>query len=295
MAVCKVCEVCGSSFSVPPSREKSAKVCSQACRGKLNASGYESKRVRLECAQCGVNFSVPPSVAESGAKLCSKECRDAWAVGKPGHKHAERLSVTCGPDGYKRIRVPDHPRAGRGTIFEHRYIVERLLVEQAPNHPFLEDVDGVKCLRREIHVHHINEDKADNRSCNLVACTSSGHKDLHKGVVPMRGEMWPEVDGMREPAPRRVSCTCEKCGTEFSVKRSTWLLRGAKYCSNKCASSYTGDLPPKVTCTCLQCGNEFVAKRDKVINGFAKFCSNDCRLKARVGRHPADVMTRPET
>jgi hypothetical protein len=297
MQVEKVCKVCGKNFLVPKARELTAKVCSIECRGLANAEAYKAIRVQASCLHCGVGFDLPKSVAAKGGKFCSINCKNAWMTGRPGFKRSQPLSVTDGPDGYKRIRVPDHPRAGpKGTLFEHRYVIEQMMIRERPDHHFLEVVDGSLCLKKEIHVHHENEDKADNRPENLIACTSAGHKDLHRGIPPMRGEVWPEPTITREPEPRRIECTCERCGTAFSVKRSTWLIRGAKYCSNKCASGYAGDLPSKVERTCLQCGIFFLAKREKVEKGLAKFCSNQCRYQSRVGRNPSEVIDgRPGT
>lgn len=63
--------------------------------------------------------------------------------------------------GYRRIRSED----GLTSEFEHRLVVERALGHRLP-------------VRAQIH--HVNEDRLDNRPQNLVACEGAAyHKLLH--------------------------------------------------------------------------------------------------------------------
>jgi hypothetical protein len=201
-------------------------------------------------------------------------------VGKAGTKMSLGGSLTNAPEGYLYERCEAHPRNTGGKVLQHRLVIEREMVRVCPDHHFLETVDGVRVLKKDIHVHHRNEVKSDNALENLVACTIAGHKCLHRGTKPMQGEVWPETGEVEVATPRRVESICQKCGISFTVKLSTWKLRGAKYCSNKCASGYEGDLPSKIDLSCSVCGNQFLAKRHKVLAGTAKFCSNECRLRA---------------
>lgn len=285
MSIQKVCEICGALFKVPPVREATAKYCSRACRCVAVANGYKAKREPAFCGHCGHEMKVSPSVSKYGwGKFCSKACHTASMVGISLEKRSLDGSVTNGPGGYLRVRCDSHPFATKGCVFQHRLVIEDELVRVNPDHPFLEIVDGRKCLRRSIHVHHINEDKTDNRLENLIACTAAGHKDLHRGIKPMRGETFPEPEDARSNEPRRIDMNCVKCGDIFSVKLSVYKLRGAKYCSTKCASNYQGDLPPMIERECLVCGVKFTTKRHKVVEGIGKYCSNTCRGIARVGK-----------
>ncbi len=69
--------------------------------------------------------------------------------------------------GYVWRIVRGHPRANRdGYVAEHRLIVEQAIGRfLAPRHP----------------VHHVDNNPANNKNCNLVACEDQAyHKLLHQ-------------------------------------------------------------------------------------------------------------------
>ena len=70
----------------------------------------------------------------------------------PGWKGGRRKR----PDGYIQIRKPDHPRAVKGYVNEHRLVVEQALG---------------RYLKPSEFVHHINGIKDDNRLENLRLVT----------------------------------------------------------------------------------------------------------------------------
>lgn len=69
--------------------------------------------------------------------------------------------------GYMRTRCCGHPRADKnGFVFEHILVVELARQQELP---------------LTTPVHHVSENKADNRNQNLVVCDSAGyHKLLHR-------------------------------------------------------------------------------------------------------------------
>jgi len=68
-------------------------------------------------------------------------------------------------DGYRLINIPEHPKSFRGWYYEHRLVVE---------------ADLERILEEWETVHHINENKQDNRLKNLFLCTREQHDKAHQ-------------------------------------------------------------------------------------------------------------------
>jgi hypothetical protein len=67
-------------------------------------------------------------------------------------------------DGYLLIKVPEHPKAFKGFYYEHRLIIEKQIN---------------RVLNEWETIHHINEDKIDNRLINLFLCSRLEHNKAH--------------------------------------------------------------------------------------------------------------------
>ena len=67
-------------------------------------------------------------------------------------------------EGYILVQVPEHPKSFKGFYYEHRLIIEKQL------NRILEDWETI---------HHINEDKRDNRLINLFLCSRLQHNKAH--------------------------------------------------------------------------------------------------------------------
>lgn len=230
------CVECGKQFSVVASRDGKARFCSRACNNMWQSKEYQKKRLSKSCPGCGKEFSFP-ACHEDRRRFCSVKCADKNKDYHPpkGDDHYSWKGFTHHSDGYRYLRCEWHPLASPGGyIFEHRMVIEEKLLREAPDHHFLVEIGGVKCLKPGIHVHHINEIKTDNRAKNLLACTAGAHASIHNGKPPMVGEVWPEMSGCVPFEPYRMAVVCNTCGTEFIKKRSDIKRGSGKYCSRQC-------------------------------------------------------------
>lgn len=102
--------------------------------------------------------------------------------------------------------VGNHPYARRRIVNELEYTshpLHRLVVEAHMNKMRLEsflyvlhgDVEGLEFLDPDIEVHHIDEDRRNNRRKNLLPCTKAKHSRLHTEVSgpPNRYRFSPRV------------------------------------------------------------------------------------------------------
>ena len=149
----KTCVVCNTQFGT---YRNTGKVCSMNCRYKLNGI-TKSRSIYRECVTCHKDFLHKPSEDRRGSIhiFCSMKCRH------PNKKLNLPVGQYFSYDGYIVMnRLPD----GRKQIKIHRYTMEQFL--------------GRRLLSSEI-VHHINENKIDNRIENLMVLTRGEHNSIH--------------------------------------------------------------------------------------------------------------------
>lgn len=188
----KECEVCGTTFELIKSRLNKAKTCSKKCMGILIASRYEDARVKTNCLECGKEISNSVGRFERGdGKFCSDVCRvnhaSYWAENM-SYKKVENAKQSK----YKRIyNGIVNGKAVKPN--EHRVIALNALIAADPSHPFLvSDIDGKTVLHPDVHVHHIDRNKSNNKLSNLLIVTHSAHSRIHRsGTKPNAWECWP--------------------------------------------------------------------------------------------------------
>ena len=106
---------------------------------------------------CNVTYTKPSCWPKSG-KFCSSTCYGMFVnKNMSNEKHFNFLHGIM-TNGYKRIRD------GLDRKLEHRVIMEQHLGRK---------LESGEC------VHHINENKTDNRLENLVVLSRSEHQKLH--------------------------------------------------------------------------------------------------------------------
>lgn len=88
--------------------------------------------------------------------------------------------------GYIQVLSPGHPHARSGYMAQHRLVVEERTRKEFPDSPLLIIVAGDKYLHPKSVVHHIDEDKTNNSSDNLMLLSGQRpHAFLHNSSLPM--------------------------------------------------------------------------------------------------------------
>lgn len=151
----KVCEMCGVQFRVTETRKDTARFCSRKCQS-------ESPEFRKECSE-----------AQQG----DRHWRWAGGVYKCGTGYTRHKSKVLGEEKF---------------VFIHRTTILEAMLEVEPDHPFIIEKNGVKTLRTEIEVHHIDRNRSNNALSNLLAVTKHAHAQIHhRNSKPKPWECWP--------------------------------------------------------------------------------------------------------
>lgn len=147
------CPICDKEFV--SRKDKLKTTCSPECRGKLQS---QENRTDKSCALCEKTISVKKShKTKSGLYFCSQDCKNT----------AQRIG------GIKEI-MPSHYGTGTHPL-TYRTIYKRM------NN--VEDLSCSRCGYCEfqcgIDIHHIDENKQNNDSSNLIPLCSPCHRGLH--------------------------------------------------------------------------------------------------------------------
>lgn len=185
----RICEVCGTSFYVWPSRisqynGRGARFCSSACNAKwisLNLRGKKHpnwKRLRANCDFCGKTFFVTPSkIKRQQYIFCSQRCYNL-ARGEITQKQwLENMEYS------NSMRGKSHP-SWRGGFSRSPYPFE---FDESKKQEIRErdDFECVLCRKnignQALSVHHIDYDKTNCAAWNLVSLCKSCHSRTTSG------------------------------------------------------------------------------------------------------------------
>ena len=134
----------------------------------LKCSEKRTSKVSKICETCKDSYQVHKGRKDS-AKFCSYKCYWKGRVNKyVGSKGGAWKGGKTNNGGYIYIASKNHPNSTLdGYVAEHRLVMEKKI--------------GRFLLKEEI-IHHLNENKSDNRIENLVITNSSEHiKKYHSG------------------------------------------------------------------------------------------------------------------
>lgn len=151
-----------------------------------------------------------------------------------------------------------------------------------------------KIIPEGYHIHHINENKSDNRIENLELIHGSRHQSLHGQSLEKRkrakemadkyrpltkawhaseeGRTWHKYHGMKVWKNKKtIKLRCQLCKLIFKTK-----TYHQTFCSNKCKSKWRRDSGiDNIKYVCENCEKEF--EKNKYAK--TKFCSKNCGLK----------------
>jgi hypothetical protein len=128
----------------------------------LTKRGNDKRNYRYSIFECPNCLSKIERKTRDGikAKVCSHSCYAATREVRGSYREYVIIS------GYRYMLQHNHPKkTKKGYVAEHRLIAEQKIGR------FLNDDEDV---------HHINENKLDNRPENLIVLSKSEHMKLHK-------------------------------------------------------------------------------------------------------------------
>lgn len=255
-----VCPICERSFVYLVGRGMDRKYCSGRCQNKAR----KIKLGTMKLAKCKVE-GCDKLANRIGAGLC-EACymrlrrNGDTALPKPPRGWSEHSS------GYKKLKKPDHPLAGRnGEVFEHRVVLFDLLGDG--KHPC--HWCGRELEWSQIAVDHLDENKKNNAPENLVvSCTYCNRQ--RGAVLPFVKVMTPVafeefivlLRGYRETCEKSVSPTpldykkmaadcrvsrmvtfqCRQCKGTFEYLRVGKGPNRRLYCGQRCYFDYRNAL-----------------------------------------------------
>lgn len=143
------------------------------------------------CSICNKPMYMKPSRLNrvKTSITCSKECtyklKKTSMSGENNHQYGLKGHLNAsfiGEDkinqyGYNMKYLPNHPLADKhGRYREHRFKIEQDLNQ---SEEYFDYIGEHRVLKEEYEVHHINEDKLDNRIENLQVVTKGIHRTIH--------------------------------------------------------------------------------------------------------------------
>lgn len=162
-----------------------------------------------------------------------------------------------------------HKRKGKGDYYFTLVSLHRAVWEAAYG-----------TIPKGYHIHHINDDKHDNRIENLELLSHSEHSkhhaEAHLGPYRKKAVQTSQAAMARNRATRmEIARTCAQCGREYYSSAAHPL----RYCSSACVEQARSGAFAGEVRQCDQCGTEYTASQ-RVQRYCSRVC-NDRALRAR--------------
>ena len=190
--MCK-CVVCNEEGYRINTKKFPKNFCSYKCYEEWSKF---NKEPNCSCSVCGIKMYLKPSRLKrvKNGITCSQKCanllKTQYMIGDKNHQFgligdlnsSFKDSDLVTNSGYLLEFCPEHPYPHDKSNNTTRVLKHRLEIER---HSDLFDVlyfkviNGIKFLKPEYDVHHINENKQDNDINNLQILTRSEHTTLH--------------------------------------------------------------------------------------------------------------------
>ena len=179
-----ICAYCGKEFYVAPSYGGTHTYCSNAC---VTAAKKVEHLPNTKCFVCGKPIYIKPSRiarSKSGKFTCSKECmgkmRSMLFIGDKNSNYRNDTLSYYYNNGFKyqKIKVHDHPYKGFQDYYPyHRYVVEQH--HELFDNNYFDIINGKYYLKKDVIVHHIDENTLNNDIANLIPYNKSEHSSAH--------------------------------------------------------------------------------------------------------------------
>lgn len=196
------CETCGKDFYREPAIiRRNGRFCSDECWNEAQRAG----RIKKVCVYCGQEFLIQPSVAHQ--KHCTRRCMADDKIARPLDRSHNGRPARMNDKGYILLWEPEHPKAMKGWVFEHRLVMEQILG---------------RYLRSDEHVDHIRADeKWNNDPSNLQVLSPSDHSKKtnadNLGALPVLRDRLKELE--EEAVRREVEIAAERATREAEIAR----------------------------------------------------------------------------
>ena len=214
------CIICGRENYEIDTKKFPKDFCSYKC--------YEEwqkwhKEPNCECSMCHRKMYLKPSRLKrvKNGVTCSKECanklKSEYMKGENNHqfgligdKNASFKGTEIESEfGYILEYVPEHPfphdKGIKGSrVFQHRLVIEANS-EKFDSKYFI-IIDNKKYLKPEYSVHHINENRKDNRLENLQILTKGEHTSIHNREKEIIRESLGRIIGVVKSGKNGESC-----------------------------------------------------------------------------------------